>query len=75
MARGTMSHRAFPWIAGGVIVLDQLSKWWVQQSMALNAYRTLLLCPPCACCRTGVRATSKHWLIGPAAAAWAAQPW
>ena len=42
MARGTMSHRAFPWIAGGVIVLDQLTKSWVQQSMALNAYRTLL---------------------------------
>jgi signal peptidase II len=37
-----MSNRAFPWIAGGVILLDQLTKWWVQQSMALNAYQTLV---------------------------------
>lgn len=37
-----MKNRAFPWIAAGVIVLDQVTKWWVQQAMALNAYRPLL---------------------------------
>jgi signal peptidase II len=42
MARRTMSSRAFVGIAGGVIALDQLTKWWVQQSLALDAYRTLL---------------------------------
>jgi len=37
-----MKYRAFPWIAAGVIILDQVTKWWVQQSMALNAYLSLL---------------------------------
>ena len=42
MTRGAMRSRAFLWIAAAVILLDQATKWWVQQSLALNAYRPLL---------------------------------
>jgi signal peptidase II len=37
-----LSGRAFPWIAAGVIALDQATKWWVLQSLPLGASRPLL---------------------------------
>jgi signal peptidase II len=32
-----MRGRAFPWIAAGVVLSDQASKWWVHQSLPLGA--------------------------------------
>jgi signal peptidase II len=37
-----VNHRAFPYIAAGVIVADQASKWWVQRVMPLGNSRPLL---------------------------------
>ena len=37
-----MRGRAFPWIAAGVILADQASKWWVHRSLPLGAYQSVL---------------------------------
>jgi signal peptidase II len=37
-----LSQRAFPWIAAAVILLDQATKWWIQQLLPLHASRPLL---------------------------------
>jgi signal peptidase II len=31
-----LKQRAFPWIAAGVIAVDQLTKWWVVHSLSLH---------------------------------------
>lgn len=37
-----MSGRRFPWIAAGVILADQATKWWVHHSLPLGSYQVAL---------------------------------
>ena len=37
-----MRGRSFPWIAAGVIVADQATKWWVHHSLPVGSYRVAL---------------------------------
>lgn len=37
-----MKGRALPWIAAGIVAVDQATKWWVQRDFPLGASRPLL---------------------------------
>ena len=37
-----MSQRSFPWIAAVIVILDQASKWWIQQTLPLHASQPVL---------------------------------
>jgi signal peptidase II len=62
-----VSERAFPWIAAGVILLDQATKWAVRQSLALGASVPLV---PGVVRLTHVHNTGSAWSMFQGAGIW-----